>query len=138
MGMEGAIAGKTGTTDDERDLWFVGFTPELVTVVWVGFDQPRPIGISSSRAAIPIWVDFVREAVGSQVRGVFPRPREVQAFAIDPRSGALASASCPRSRREYFLAGTEPSDICTFSGVRRAGDARAGRRRGILDWLSGR
>jgi penicillin-binding protein 1B len=136
--MEGPIAGKTGTTDDERDLWFVGFTPELVAVVWVGFDQPRPVGISSSRAAIPIWVDFMSDAVGRRVRGVFPRPREVQSFAIDPRSGALAAASCPRSRREYFLAGTEPSDICTFTGIRRAGDARWGRRRGILDWLSGR
>ena len=138
MGMEGPIAGKTGTTDDERDLWFVGYTPELVTVVWIGFDQPRSVGISSSRAAIPIWVDFMTEAVGKRVRGVFPRPHEVQAFEIDPRSGALAAASCPRSRREFFVAGTEPRDICTFSGIRRAGDARAGRRRGILDWLSGR
>jgi penicillin-binding protein 1B len=138
MGMEGEIAGKTGTTDDERDLWFVGFTPELVAVVWIGFDQPRPVGISSSRAAIPIWVDFMSEAVGKRVRGVFPRPREIESFAIDPRSGALAAASCPRSRREYFLAGTEPHDICTWGGIRRAGDERAGRRRGLFDWLRGR
>jgi membrane carboxypeptidase/penicillin-binding protein len=135
MGMEGPIAGKTGTTDDERDLWFVGFTPELVAVVWIGFDQPRPIGISSSRAAIPIWVDFVSEAIGKRVRGEFPRPREVQKLRIDPRSGALAAASCPRSRSEYFLAGTEPEDICTLRGIRRAGDARPRRRRGILDWF---
>lgn len=138
MGMEGSIAGKTGTTDDERDLWFVGFTPELVTVVWVGFDQPRSVGISSSRAAIPIWVDFVSEAVGKRVRGVFPRPHEVQEFAIDPRSGALAAARCPSRRREYFIAGTEPRDICTATGVRRMGDAHPQRRRGILDWLRGR
>jgi len=138
MGMEGPIAGKTGTTDDERDLWFAGFTPELVAVVWIGFDQPRSIGVSSSRAAIPIWVDFMRQAVGSKVRGTFPRPRNVHSFAIDPKSGALAAASCPRRRQEYFLAGTEPVDMCTFRGVRRAGDTRPGRRRGILDWFRAR
>lgn len=135
MGMEGQIAGKTGTTDDSRDLWFVGFTPELVTVVWVGFDQPRSLGVSSSRAAIPIWVNFVSDAVGKRVRGAFPRPPEVNAFDIDPRSGALAAASCPRHRTEYFLAGTEPTEICTFGGVRRAGEPSRPRRRGLFDWL---
>lgn len=135
MGMRGPIAGKTGTTDENRDLWFVGFTPELVTVVWVGFDQPRSLTVSSSRAAIPIWVNFVREVAGQQIRGAFPRPSEVSTFDIDPRSGALAAASCPRRHREYFLAGTEPSDICTQRGVRRADDPVAPRRRGLFDWL---
>ena len=136
MGIEGPVAGKTGTTDDNRDLWFVGFTPELVAVVWVGFDQPRSLGVSSSRAAIPIWVDFVRQAFGSRVRGDFLRPPDIHAFDVDPKTGALAAASCPRRRTEYFITGTEPTDICTLRGVRRAGEEPGGRRRrGLFEWL---
>ena len=158
MGMNGPIAGKTGTTDDERDLWFAGYTPELVAVVWIGFDTPRGLGVSSSRGAIPIWVRFMREAVGARVRGVFPRPPGVETFAVDPESGALAASSCPQRRDEYFLAGTEPSDVCTYRGVRsredddfwrrfgnkgededrEPGEPPRRRRRGILDWLRGR
>ena len=146
MGLKGPIAGKTGTTDDEHDLWFAGFTPDLVAVVWIGFDQPRSIGVSSSRAAIPIWVRFIRDAVGTSVRGAFPKPSGIETLPIDPESGALAVSGCPRRQREHFLVGTEPETVCSWNGVRRrdpgdlggGGDARRGRRRGILDWLRGR
>jgi len=154
MGMEGQVAGKTGTTDDERDLWFAGYTPELVAIVWIGFDTPRSLGISSSRGAIPIWVEFMKEAVGARARGAFPVPPEVETLGIDPESGALASASCPQQRDEYFLSGTEPDLVCTYRGVRsreedsfweRFGNGREQdrepprkRRRGLLDWLRGR
>ena len=143
MGMTGPIAGKTGTTDDEYDLWFAGFTPDLVAVVWIGFDKPRSIGVSSSRGAIPIWVRFMRDAVGTRVRASFPKPSEVETLTIDPESGALALSGCPRKQKEHFLVGTEPEDECSWTGIRRRdprdfGDARRGRRRGILDWLRGR
>jgi len=122
--------------------------------VWIGFDTPRSLGISSSRGAIPIWVEFMKEAVGSQARGVFPVPPEVETLGIDPESGALASATCPQQRDEYFLSGTEPDFVCTYRGVRsreedsfweRFGNGREQdrepprkRRRGLLDWLRGR
>ena len=72
-GLRGPIAAKTGTTDEERDLWFVGFTPDLVAVVWVGFDTPRGLGIPSSVGALPIWRSFVEGATGGVVRGSFPQ-----------------------------------------------------------------
>jgi penicillin-binding protein 1B len=146
MGLEGAIAGKTGTSDDERDLWFVGFTPELVAVVWVGYDEPRPIGLQSSQVALPIWVDFVKEAVGERVRGAFPRPPGVRRIEIHPETGARALPSCPEHRTEYFLPDTEPTELCVAASgvsppeeeVRRPDPSRPQKRRGLWDWLRGR
>jgi len=111
-GLRGPIAGKTGTTDDEYDLWFVGFTPEIVAVVWVGYDEPHPIGVPSSRGALPIWADFLAEVTGGQVRGAFTRPAGVERIDIDPATGARAFAGCPERRSEYFLAGTLPKQTC--------------------------
>ncbi len=147
LGFEGAIAGKTGTTDDERDLWFVGFTPELVAVVWLGFDEPRSIGVSSSRGPLPIWANFVREAVGTRIRGRFIPPRNIERLEIDPESGALAVSGCPERRSEIFLSGTAPSEICDgrsrSSVARRDRDPhdtrqRAPDRRGLLGWIRDR
>jgi penicillin-binding protein 1B len=149
MGLRGPVAGKTGTTDDEYDLWFVGFTPELVTVVWVGYDEPRTIGVQSSWGALPIWVDFMTDAVGKQVRGAFLRPPSVRALDINPETGAVALAGCPKRVTEFFLRGTEPSRVCTWRGSSiepsaRSGDGseRDGRRpqrgRGIWDRIFGR
>ncbi|MBW2496334.1 MAG: PBP1A family penicillin-binding protein [Deltaproteobacteria bacterium] len=127
-GLQGPIAGKTGTTDDEYDLWFVGFTPEIVTVVWVGYDEPRPIGVPSSRGALPIWADFVRQISGDRVRGAFRRPGSIERLEIDPTTGALALSGCRERRAEYFLEGTAPSETCP-PGARR--------RRGLFDRLFG-
>jgi penicillin-binding protein 1B len=152
MGFEGAIAGKTGTTDDERDLWFVGFTPELVAVVWMGFDEPRSIGVSSSRGPLPIWADFVKEAMGTQTRGKFFPPPNIERLEIDPVSGALAVSGCPERRSEIFLTGTAPSEIC--DGRSRSSIARRNleplddhvspperkreNRQGLLGWIRDR
>lgn len=141
MGLEGAIAGKTGTSDDGRDLWFVGFTPELVAVVWVGYDEPRPIGLQSSQAALPIWADFVRHAVGERVRGAFLRPPAVRRIEINPETGARALPSCPVHRTEYFLPDTEPSELCVANSAASSPGAdswpREQRRRSFWDWLRG-
>ena len=115
-GLRGPIAGKTGTTDDEYDLWFVGFTPEIVAVVWVGYDEPREIGVPSSRGALPIWADFLAEVSGSKVRGVFARPGGVERVEIDPESGARALAGCRQSAPEFFLEGTAPTETCPVGG----------------------
>jgi penicillin-binding protein 1B len=112
QGLVGAIAGKTGTSNDERDAWFVGYTPEIVAVVWVGFDEPRSLGLASSAIALPIWGRFLRDATGGAVRGVFLRPPDIEQIEIDPSSGALALAGCPARRAEYFLPGTGPTMTC--------------------------
>lgn len=117
-GLRGPIAGKTGTTDDEYDLWFVGFTPELVAVVWVGYDEPRAIGVPSSRGALPIWANFLTEISGERVRGAFARPSVIAQVDIDPRSGARALFGCPERRSEYFLESTVPNDTCPRRGRR--------------------
>jgi len=147
MGLVGALAGKTGTTDDERDLWFVGFTPELVAVVWLGFDEPRSIGVSSSRGPLPIWASFVKEAMGNRTRGLFIPPPNIERLEIDPESGALALPGCPRRQTEIFLAGTAPSEICDgrtrspVAGrerrepVRRERDRSQERVQGLFGWL---
>lgn len=128
-GLTGALAGKTGTTDDERDAWFIGFTPELVVAVWVGFDEPRSIGLSGASAALPIWAQFVREATGGNIRGAFFPPQGVVRMEIDPESGARALRACPRRRAEYFLSGTEPETTCP-GFARRRGEPDASRGRG--------
>lgn len=111
-GLQGPVGAKTGTTDEERDLWFVGFTPDLVAVVWVGFDEPRSVGVPSSVGALPIWRRFVEGATGGVVRGRFPRPPLIERVAIHPATGALALDGCPERRDEYFLRGTLPDEVC--------------------------
>jgi penicillin-binding protein 1B len=135
-GLQGAIAAKTGTTDGEHDLWFVGYTPELVAVVWLGFDEPRSLGVASSVGALPIWRRFVEDLTGGHVRGAFVRPSEVERFDIDPSTGALALSGCPQSRPEYFLAGTEPSETCPEGRMAGPpGDESPTVRRRFFDWL---
>jgi penicillin-binding protein 1B len=111
-GLRGPIAGKTGTTDDEFDLWFVGYTPELVAVVWVGYDEPRQIGVPSSRGALPIWADFLQAVTGERVRGAFAKPSGVEQIEIDPTTGARALFGCREHRPEFFLNGTGPVETC--------------------------
>jgi len=136
-GMSGAIAGKTGTTDDEYDLWFVGFTPELVAVVWVGYDEPRTVGVPSSRGALPIWTSFMQEVVGTRVRGAFPRPDEIEELEIDPESGALALRGCDRAEKEIFIRGTEPETTCPSDVAVSGEDRRPGVFRRTLGRLFG-
>ncbi|MEM7410073.1 MAG: PBP1A family penicillin-binding protein [Myxococcota bacterium] len=130
-GLRGPIAAKTGTTDAEKDLWFVGFTPDVVAVVWVGFDDPRSVGLSSSSGALPIWRDFIRGATGGRVRGAFRRPKNLEEAEIAPSSGALALADCPERRTEVFLPGTLPTGVCPDGAD---GDERRIHRR-FMRWL---
>ncbi|MAJ60740.1 MAG: hypothetical protein CBC48_12470 [bacterium TMED88] len=132
-GLKGPIAAKTGTTDDEFDLWFVGFTPELVAVVWVGYDEPGPVGMPSSRGALPIWADFLKQAVGTEVRGRFAQPRGIVRVDVDPTSGALALSGCPARKPELFLEGTQPVATCPPSKER--GGSESGFRRTLRRWF---
>lgn len=105
-------AGKSGTTNDLRDAWFVGFTPELLTVVWVGIDDNRPLGLSGTQAALPIWTAFMTRALSGHTSLAFDAPNGIIFAEIDPETGYLASPGCPRSLNEAFLPGTAPEQIC--------------------------
>jgi penicillin-binding protein 1B len=109
-------AGKSGTTNDFRDAWFVGFTPELLTVVWVGLDDNRPLGLSGTTAALPIWTMFMSRALAGRPNISFTAPEGVTFAEIDPETGYLAGPSCPRTFNEAFLPGTTPGDICPVHG----------------------
>jgi penicillin-binding protein 1B len=106
-------AGKTGTTNDLRDAWFIGFTPELLTVVWVGLDDNQPIGLSGAQAALPIWTQFMARALAGHPSQTFEVPEGIVFVDIDKDTGKLATPYCPNVFREAFLAGTEPTETCT-------------------------
>jgi penicillin-binding protein 1B len=106
-------AGKTGTTNDLRDAWFIGFTPELLTVVWVGLDDNQPIGLSGSQAALPIWTEFMARALAGHPSTSFEVPEGIVFVDIDKDTGKLATQYCPNVFREAFIAGTEPTETCT-------------------------
>jgi len=105
-------AGKTGTTNDLRDAWFVGFTPELLTVVWTGFDDNQPIGLSGAQAALPIWLSFMKRALAGHADAAFAMPGGLVFAEIDRDTGQLAVPGCPRVFREAFLPGSEPTEHC--------------------------
>ena len=105
-------AGKTGTTNDLRDAWFVGFTPELLTVVWVGLDDNQVLGLSGAQAALPIWTEFMTRALAGQADQSFQVPDGITFADIDRDTGKLATPLCPRVVHEAFLSGTEPTEPC--------------------------
>jgi len=112
MGFTLDAAGKTGTTNDLRDAWFAGFTPELLTVVWVGFDDNQPVGLSGARAALPIWTQFMKNALAGRTSVPFTVPDGIAFAEIDAETGKLATSLCPKVIREAFIAGTEPHEVC--------------------------
>jgi penicillin-binding protein 1B len=105
-------AGKSGTTNDLRDAWFVGFTPELLAVVWVGFDDNQPLGLSGTQAAVPIWASFMMKALAGRANVPIEAPQGVSFVEIDRDTGKQATPTCPRVTTEAFLADTEPVEIC--------------------------
>jgi penicillin-binding protein 1B len=103
-------AGKTGTTSDYRDAWFVGYTSDMVTSVWVGFDHGAPLRLSSGEAAIPIWGAYMSAI--PHLRGEPRPPKGVTFRNIDPETGMLWQDGCPGPIREVFLNGTAPTHTC--------------------------
>jgi penicillin-binding protein 1B len=116
MGFTPIAAGKTGTS---RDGWFAGFTSNLLCVVWVGFDDNRDLGLSGSESAAPIWGEFMKRAVALpqyKMTEDFDPPPGVLQETIDPQSGQLATSSCPQTVQEYFVSGSEPTQMCELHG----------------------
>jgi membrane carboxypeptidase/penicillin-binding protein len=119
MGLDVPCAGKTGTTDEYTDGWFIGFTPELAIGVWTGFDEKITMGRNrtGARAALPIWVDVMRAAYRSGYGPDFPRPEKIAEATICEESGLLATPYCKIVRREIFIEGMEPVRQCDLHKV---------------------
>jgi len=115
MGLDFPAAGKTGTTDDFRDAYFVGYTPDLVCGVWVGFDEPQSLGLPGAQAALPVWVNFMTQAAPIDSPD-FQAPAGITMATIDPVSGGLATTACPRAIEVPFLTGTQPTQFCRLHG----------------------
>lgn len=112
QGFDRPAAGKTGTTNDAKDAWFVGYTPDLLAAVWVGFDNQTKLGLSGAQAALPIWTDFMKRATAGTPVTDFVAPPGVKMINIDPLSGSRATPNCPQVILEVFIEGEEPSGYC--------------------------
>jgi penicillin-binding protein 1B len=106
----GSVAGKTGTTNDYRDAWFVGYTPDMVTSVWIGFDHGAPLRLSSGEAAIPAWGSYMSSM--PHILTELKPPQGVTFRQIDPETGMLWDDGCPGPWKEVFLDGTAPTHRC--------------------------
>jgi penicillin-binding protein 1A len=111
-GLGRPVAGKTGTTNDYTDAWFIGYTPNLVVGVWVGFDDIRSLGEaeSGSHAALPIWIEFMREAFKTLPVMQFEVPDDIEYVRVDSTTGLLASEAEERGTVELFAKGTSPKE----------------------------
>jgi penicillin-binding protein 1B len=116
LGVDGPVAAKTGTTNEGRDTWFVGYTPRLVALVWVGYDQRDVLRLSGAQAALPIWADFMRTALAVVPAAPVEPPPSITLRDVDAGNGKLATTWCPVVIREAFLASTEPRDACADHG----------------------
>jgi 1A family penicillin-binding protein len=125
---ERPAAGKTGTTDDYRDAWFIGYTPQLIAGIWVGYDKPRPGGRGFTGGAVcaPLWARFMEGALKNKPVMDFTRPEGVVTVWIDPQTEALANAECPVKQEEVYRRGTEPLQFCPQHDGRPVGSSANG------------
>ena len=110
-------AGKTGTS---RDGWFAGFTSQLLCVVWVGFDDNHDLNLEGAKSALPIWTEFMKrglEMPAYRDAKAFKPPPGISSAQIDPETGMLSTPTCPSTRTEFFIAGTEPGETCSLHSV---------------------
>ena len=105
-------AGKTGTTNDKKDSWFGGFTPLHAAVVWVGFDQPVPMGLTGALGALPLWLTYMKTYASTYPPIDFAVPDGAVKVDIDPDSGMLATPKCPKKISLVFKKGQEPTSSC--------------------------
>ena len=113
----GYLAGKTGTTNDQGDAWFMGFSPDVTTGVWVGYDSVKRLGWgeTGAKAALPIWRDYMRAALAKRALRDFEVPEGIVFERIDRETGLLADATSTDAYFQPFLENTAPTD---FSGKR--------------------
>jgi penicillin-binding protein 1A len=121
LGVTGPVAGKTGTTNDGTDVWFVGYSPSLVAAVWFGFDTPAAISgnAAGGRLAAPAWAEFYRSGWNDTTSDdAWAPPDGMVMRVIDSETGELATDWCPQQRVEWFKDGTEPTTYCSAHGFR--------------------
>jgi penicillin-binding protein 1B len=112
LGFERPFAGKTGTTSSYRDAWFIGYSPRILSLVWLGFDDGHSIRLAGGDACVPIWTTNMNRVSGLIPDVDWKRPEDVIERRIDPQSGMLATPYCPQTKDEIFVAGTEPTSVC--------------------------
>ena len=112
------LAGKTGTTNESKDSWFVGFSPDLVVAVFVGFDQPQPMGKKETGAtlALPIWIEVMQAALADQPATPFRTPPGLSLVRVDAATGQLSRSAGNSVIAEAFLPGTEPGQDRSAEG----------------------
>jgi penicillin-binding protein 1A len=117
--LERPVAGKTGTSNDEKDAWFVGYTPDLVTAVFMGFDRPRPMGRGQTggELAAPMFLDFMKAAEAGKPVADFKVPEGMNLIAINRKTGMQASGKGPEVIMEAFKPGTGPADTYSIIGI---------------------
>jgi penicillin-binding protein 1B len=135
LGIYFPASGKTGTTDSNRDSWFVGYTPDVVCAVWVGYDSGTDTGLTGSGGALHIWARFLRALYPQS--GPLPQtpPEGVETAVIDPESGYLATTACPQTLREAYLTGTMPKETCPLHPVHPVVDTLRKGMRSIRDFF---
>jgi penicillin-binding protein 1B len=112
QGVDGPLAGKTGTTNDRRDNWFAGYSPDRVSIVWVGYDDNSPTPFSGASAALPIWSRFTAAVRPAKGYGDFPQPAGMVKATVDPTTGQLATELCPYRVTELFAEWQAPTEPC--------------------------
>ena len=117
LGFDRAFAGKTGTTSNYRDAWVIGYSPRILSLVWVGFDDGHSVRLAGGDACVPIWTAHMNRIAGMVPDVDWRRPDDVVDRTIDPESGELATPYCPQTKNEIFVAGTEPTAVCPLHAL---------------------
>ena len=114
MGFTRPAAGKTGTTNDSKDAWFAGFTPNLLAVVWTGFDQKEELGLTGAQASLPAWTDFMKAATAPRPALDFTAPPGIVEVKVDPTTGYKATPYCPLTMIGVYPEGMAPTKDCPY------------------------
>jgi 1A family penicillin-binding protein len=129
------VAGKTGSTN--WDSWLSGYTPDLATTVWLGYDQHRELPRGTSRLTHQIWGTFMQDALAQVKPRRFPVPHGVVKVTIDPESGMVAGTHCPHAVTAYFIEGTQPQQTCSMHDDKPARDQQPSWWERIKKWWFG-
>ncbi len=127
LGFKGPCAGKTGTTNDYSDVWFIGYTPDLVLGIWIGFDTKETLGknMTGGRLAAPIFGEFAMNVFGGQANGDFLVPDNIIFRKICVKTGNLAGKNCPNPIDAPFVEGSEPREYCALHNSTSINDFRS-------------
>ncbi len=108
------FSGKTGTTNEYKDAWFVGFSPTLLTLVWVGYDEEEKVGLTGAAAALPLWTDFTNKSKSLFGLEDYIAPEGTIGVELDPETNMVATDKCPKKDKVFFVSGTEPTAKCSL------------------------